>query len=96
MDVDKPYHTFVWTLRWVFNEGDKAAMRAEPLKEPRIDFAETAKRESHRRRFKRSRLSAKQVAYIAPAAIDERPEDEGVAEAAVVHATPKRSLWRKW
>ncbi len=70
---------------------------SEPLK-PRIDFAEPLQGRSLRRPSKRSKLSAKRSrgTFAPGVAIDEPPEDEGAAEAAVDAALRlKRSLWRK-
>lgn len=68
---------------------------SEPLK-PRIDFAEPLKEEPTSAFKAQQTFSEAESRTFAPAAIDERPEDEGVAEAAVDAALrPKRSLWRK-
>lgn len=68
---------------------------SEPLK-PRIDFAEPLKEESTSAFKAQQTFSEAESRTFAPAAIDERPEDEGAAEAAVDAALrPKRSLWRK-
>lgn len=68
---------------------------SEPLK-PRIDFAEPLKEEPTSAFKAQQTFSEAESRTFAPAAIDERPEDEGAAEAAVDAALrPKRSLWRK-
>ncbi|SUH09038.1 Membrane protein YcjF [Salmonella enterica subsp. enterica] len=68
---------------------------SEPLK-PRIDFAEPLKEEPTSAFKAQQTFSEAESRTFAPAAIDEPPEDEGVAEAAVDAALrPKRSLWRK-
>ncbi|EHC92299.1 GTP-binding protein [Salmonella enterica subsp. enterica serovar Uganda str. R8-3404] len=68
---------------------------SERLK-PRIDFAEPLKEEPTSAFKAQQTFSEAESRTFAPAAIDERPEDEGVAEAAVDAALrPKRSLWRK-
>ncbi|EYH98156.1 hypothetical protein SEEH4541_22104, partial [Salmonella enterica subsp. enterica serovar Heidelberg str. N4541] len=55
---------------------------SEPLK-PRIDFAEPLKEESTSAFKAQQTFSEAESRTFAPAAIDERPEDEGAAEAAV-------------
>ncbi|SQI24758.1 Membrane protein YcjF [Salmonella enterica subsp. arizonae] len=68
---------------------------SEPLK-PRIDFAEPLKEESTSTFKAQQTFSEVESRTFSPAAIDEYPEDEGTAEAAVDAALqPKRSLWRK-
>ncbi|HHP2954705.1 TPA: TIGR01620 family protein, partial [Salmonella enterica subsp. enterica serovar Paratyphi A] len=60
------------------------------------DFAEPLKEEPTSAFKAQQTFSEAESHTFAPAAIDERPEDEGVAEAAVDAALrPKRSLWRK-
>lgn len=69
---------------------------SEPLK-PRIDFAEPLKEEPTSAFKAQQTFSEAESRTFAPAAIDERPEDEGVAEAAVDAALrPNAACGVKW
>ncbi len=77
-----------------FSEGDSVSAARAQLSEQQKQLADPAFRA--RSQGIAAVNAGEGGKAIAPAAIDERPEDEGVAEAAVDAALrPKRSLWRK-